>query len=175
MFRHLYAMLGSWNRTNMLLASSVRRRLLLLGILAPAALAACKPSAPAAAFKYVDLSIETDGDLLEFKQKELSCISGAHVRLTFHHTGRYVNFEHNWVLILPGTFDVVTAAALAAGEERGWLPHGDKRIIAATPMCGKGQVATVEFVAPIAGDYPFICSFPGHAQSMWGVLHVTVA
>ena len=39
-------------------------------------------------------------------------------------------------------------------------------------MCGRGQVVMVEFIAPAAGDYPFICTFPGHAQSMWGVLHV---
>jgi len=30
----------------------------------------------------------------------------------------------------------------------------------------------VEFIAPAAGDYLFICSYPGHAESMWGVLHV---
>jgi azurin len=125
--------------------------------------------------RYVDLLVETDGDLLEYKQKSLTCPSGAHVRLTFRHTGKYVSFEHNWVLILPKTFDAVTAAAVAAGEQNGWLPRGDKRILAATPMCGKGQVARVDFVAPAAGDYPFICSYPGHGQSMWGVLHVTAA
>ena len=152
-----------------------RRRFLLFGLLAPAALLVCKTSMPSAPVRYVDLLVETDGDLLEYKQKSLSCPSGAHVRLTFRHTGKYVSFEHNWVLILPGSFDAVTAGALAAGEEKGWLPRGDKRILAATPMCGKGQVAMVEFVAPAAGDYPFICSYPGHAQSMWGVLHVTAA
>jgi azurin len=155
--------------------SPMRRRLLLSAVFAPVVLLAGKPSRPAAPIRYVELHIETDGDLLEFKQKELSCPSGAHVRLTFRHTGKYVSFEHNWVLILPKTFDAVTAAAVAAGEKQGWLPRGDKRILAATPMCGKGQVAMVEFVAPAPGDYPFICSYPGHAQSMWGVLHVTAA
>jgi azurin len=151
------------------------RRHLLLTVLAAPVLLVCKPSRPAAATRYTDLLVETNGDLLEFRQKNLSCPSGAHVRLTFRHTGKYVSFEHNWVLILPGSFDAVTAGALAAGEEGGWLPRGDRRILAATPMCGKGQVAMVEFVAPAAGDYPFICSYPGHAQSMWGVLHVTTS
>lgn len=150
-----------------------RRRLLQVALLAPVMLAGCRRPAPIQPVQYVSLLVESDGDLLAFKPTELSCPTGARVRLTFHHTGRYVSFQHNWVLILPHSFDAVTKAAEAAGEERGWLPDGDSHILAATPMCGKGQTATIEFVAPAPGDYPYICSFPGHAQSMWGVLHVT--
>jgi len=120
----------------------------------------------------VDLLVESNGDLLEFLPKELTCHAGDHVRLTFRHTGKYVNFEHNWVLIVPGSFDEITAAATAAGEDKGWLPAGDQRMLAFTPMCSRGQMAVTQFTAPKAGDYPFICTFPGHAQSMWGVLHV---
>jgi azurin len=123
----------------------------------------------------VDLHVQSNGDLLEFTPRELSCRAGDQVRLTFRHTGKYVSFEHNWVLILPGSFDAITAAATAAGETNGWLPTGDPRMLAFTPMCGRGQIAVTEFIAPKPGDYPFICTFPGHAQSMWGVLHVLPA
>jgi azurin len=123
----------------------------------------------------VDLLVETDGDLLEYRQKELSCPTGAHVRLTFRHTGRYVSFEHNWVLIVPHSFDEVVAEAAQAGEANGWLPRAEPRILAATPLCGRGHEVSVEFTAPAPGDYPYICTFPGHAASMWGVLHVTKA
>jgi azurin len=151
-----------------------RRHLLIAALLSPALLTACQrqDSQPQPA-QYVDLLIESDGDLLAFKPTELSCPTGAHVRLTFRNTARYVSFEHNWVLILPHTFDAVTKAALAAGEENGWVPPGDKRVLAATALCGKGQQAMVEFIAPAPGDYPFICSSPGHAENMWGILHVT--
>ena len=146
-----------------------------LGVLAlvPVGLCACARRSSPAATAAVDLLVESDGDQLAFKPNTLSCPTGARVRLTFRHTGRYVSFEHNWVLILPHTFDAVNAAALAAGEKQGWVPKGDPRILAATPLCGRGQQATIEFVAPAPGDYPFICSNPGHAESMWGVLHVT--
>jgi azurin len=151
-------------------ASPSRRNCLLLVGLAPLALAGCgQPEPPA---PVVALMIETNGDLLEFKPTELTCHAGDQVRLIFRHTGKYVNVEHNWALILPHTFDAVTAAAVKAGEEHGWVPPGDPRILAATPMCGKGQAVMTGFIAPAAGDYPFICTFPGHAQSMWGVLHV---
>jgi azurin len=147
-----------------------RRWFLLCTCAAPLALAACGPKPPPPPL--VDLLVETDGDLLAFSPKELTCHAGDHVRLTFRHTGKYVNSEHNWVLILPHTFEGVTAAAQEAGPEHGWLPHADRRILAATPLCGRGSVVTTEFVAPKAGDYPFICTYPGHGQSMWGVLHV---
>jgi azurin len=141
----------------------------------PLVLAACGARQASQPPQAIDLHVESNGDLLEFTPKELSCHTGDHVRLTFRHTGKYVSFEHNWALILPGSFDAITAAATAAGEARGWVPAGDPRMLAFTPMCGRGQVAMTEFTAPKAGDYPFICTFPGHAQSMWGVLHVLPA
>jgi azurin len=150
-----------------------RRSVVQATLLVPILLASCKRATPDRPAQYVDLLVESDGDLLTFKPAELSCPTGARVRLTFRHTGKYVSFQHNWLLILPGSFDAVTREAEAAGEGRGWLPTGDRRILAATALCGKGQIATIEFVAPAPGDYPFICSVPGHAQSMWGVLHVT--
>jgi azurin len=148
-----------------------RRQLLTSLALGPLGLAACTRGALPPVI--VDLRVESDGDQLAFKPRELSCPTGAHVRLTFRHTGKYVSFEHNWVLILPHTFDAVNKAALAAGEKNGWVPAHDRRILAATPLCGRGQQATIEFIAPAPGDYPFICSNPGHAENMWGVLHVT--
>jgi azurin len=30
----------------------------------------------------------------------------------------------------------------------------------------------VTFTAPAAGDYPYICTFPGHYMTMRGVMHV---
>jgi len=123
----------------------------------------------------VELLITSDGDQLAFTPNELTCPTGARVRLTFRNTAQYVSFDHNWVLIMPHTFDAVVQASIAAGEQRGWVPPNDKRVLAATAMCGKGSSSTVEFIAPAPGDYPFICTNPGHAASMWGVLHVTPA
>lgn len=154
--------------------SLTRRKFTQLACGAPLALAACSaPKSPQSTPPpTVDLLVETDGDLLEFRPKALTCHAGDQVRLTFRHTGKYVNFEHNWVLIQPGSFDAITKAAEAAGEAGGYLPAGEKRILAFTPLCSRGQSMVTQFTAPKAGDYPFICTFPGHAQSMWGVLHV---
>jgi|GEM_PF-969553 len=148
--------------------------LLAVLLLGPLSLTTCaRRSAPRP--EPLDLLVDSNGDLLEFKPKELACPADARVRVRFRNIGKYVSFEHNWVLIRPHTYDAVLKAALEAGEGNHWLPHSDPDILAATRMCGKGQSAVIEFIAPSAGDYLFVCTSPGHAQSMWGILHVKAA
>src|SRR6185312_13888059 len=123
--------------------------------------------------KHVDLDISSDGDLLAFRPDHLSCPAGASVHLTFYHTGKYVSQDHNWVLTRPGAAAAVAQHALEASEKSGWVPEKDPRVLAATPPCAKGQQVSVDFTAPAPGDYPFLCTTPGHGAVMHGVLHVT--
>jgi azurin len=126
-----------------------------------------------AAAAHVELTIASDGDLLAFKPDRLTCVTGAHVRLTFYNTAKYVSQEHNWVLTVPGAAAAVEKAGLAAGEQSGFVARGDPRVLAATPMIGKGQHVSIEFTAPAPGTYPFLCTNPGHGEVMHGVLVVT--
>jgi azurin len=120
----------------------------------------------------VTLRVDSDGEFLAFTPPELVCPTGARVRVIFRHTGQRLPQEHNWVLTLPGASDAVAQAGAAAGPASGFVPAHDRRVLAATPLCGRGTEATVAFTAPPPGDYPFICTFPGHAAEMRGVLHV---
>jgi azurin len=117
----------------------------------------------------VDLFIESDGDFLAFHPDTLTCPSGARVRLTFHHGGKFLSARHNWVLVYPGQMDAVDKAV---EHDDGIIPKDDKRVIADTPMCDKGVTVMTQFTAPAPGDYPFFCSTPGHGECMNGVLHV---
>ncbi len=123
--------------------------------------------------RQVNLNISSDGDLLAFRPDHLTCPAGAAVHLTFYHTGKYVSQDHNWVLTRPGAADAVAKAALNDSEKRGWVPEKDPRVLAATPPCPKGQHVSVDFTAPPPGNYPFLCTTPGHGAVMHGVLHVT--
>jgi azurin len=145
----------------------------LLGVLGSLLGLAALRAARAAPVRSVDLTISTDGDLLAFKPDRLTCPAGARVHLTFIHAGKYVRQEHNWVLTRPGEAPSVEQAALAAGEQSGWVPRGDPRVLAATSQCGKGEHVSVDFIAPPPGDYPFLCTNPGHGAVMHGILHVT--
>jgi azurin len=53
-------------------------------------------------------------------------------------------------------------------------PDYEDQLIAYTEMIGGGETSTVEFTVPeTAGDYDFICTFPGHYQGgMVGILRV---
>jgi len=115
----------------------------------------------------VDLYVQSDGDFLAFLPDTLSCPTGALVRLTFHHAGRIISARHDWVLTYPAQLEALTKDAL---EKNGILTQ-DPRVIAATPLCDKGGTVMIEFVAPPAGDYPFLCST--HPEDMRGILHVT--
>jgi azurin len=130
-------------------------------------------TAHARAADVVELKISTDEDFLAFLPEELSCRTGSRVRIIFHHAGERIKQDHNWVLLKPGTEEAFITAAFKAGDAHGWMPPHDKRVIAATPLCGPGQSAMAEFIAPAPGDYPFLCSFAGHGEEMRGMLHVT--
>ena len=152
-------------------AARLSRRRLLLGCLAvSSAWLGCRRQAPEQ--RVVDLSIESDGDFLAFRPDTLTCPSGALVRLTFHHKGKFLSARHNWVLVYPGQMEAVDKDV---DDNEGIIPKDDPRVIAATPMCDKGGMVMAQFTAPAPGDYPFFCSTPGHGECMNGILHVTRA
>ena len=75
----------------------------------------------------------------------------------------------------PGTADAVGLAAISLGAEgfkKAWLPESDD-ILHASKLLEKGETQELEFTAPTEpGDYQFVCTFPGHAGLMRGVIHV---
>jgi azurin len=135
----------------------------------PLTLIGCRRKATPAQ-EVVDLLIESDGDFLAYRPDTLTCPSGALVRLTFHHKGKFLSARHNWVLVYPGEMEAVDKDV---ENNEGIIAKDDRRVIAVTPMCDKGAMVMVQFTAPAPGDYPFFCSTPGHGECMNGILHVT--
>ena len=151
-------------------STATRRTIVMsLGGLAVLAVASCSKTKA----KEVELTIASDGDFPYFVPDELTVPAGARVKLTFHHTGEILTQSHNWVLVKPGTMEAVEKAGIEAGESSNWQKKDDPNIIAATPLIEKGAHVTFEFTAPAPGDYPFVCTTPGHGEDMHGILHVT--
>jgi azurin len=46
------------------------------------------------------------------------------------------------------------------------------KVVAFIPVLGPKKSADTTFKAPAAGEYAFLCSFPGHAALMKGTLTV---
>jgi len=116
----------------------------------------------------------TGDDNMQFSTKELRVKAGQSVKLTLRHIGKMdVNIMgHNVVILKKGTDTAAFAAKAATERDNGYIPADSDEVIAHTNMIGGGQVATVEFTAPEAGEYDFICSFPAHFALMQGKLIV---
>lgn len=117
---------------------------------------------------------------LGFDKTELSVTAGQKVKLTLNNTGGMLPIQHNFLLLKPGKLDVVGALADAMladiqGMAKNYIPDAAKAdILANTKLVQINQSETIEFTAPAdAGDYPYICTFPGHWRLMRGVMHVT--
>ncbi len=84
---------------------------------------------------------------------------------------------HNFILLKQGKKEVVGALADAMmtdplGMQKGYLPESDDIIVHSKLLQGM-QNEDIKFTAPSEpGDYPYICTFPGHWRLMNGVMTV---
>jgi azurin len=115
---------------------------------------------------------------LAYDKNELTVKAGAKAKLVMNNTGSALPQPHNIVLCKVGTDSKVMAAAMTMltdpkGREKAYVPESPD-VLAFTKFAEPGQTTEVEFTAPMdPGDYPFFCTFPGHAMMMKGVLKVT--
>jgi azurin len=135
------------------------------------ALAACTAGAAQAA--NCQLTVEAN-DMIQFNARALQVDAGcSEVQLTLHHVGKMEAhvLGHDWVLARSADVSALANAGIAAGFDKGYLPPGDKRILAATRIVGGGEATTITFstanLVP-GGDYSFFCSYPGHTSMMRG-------
>jgi len=125
------------------------------------------------------LALESN-DQMQFSVHELVVPNECgEVEVTLRHSGKMSAraMGHDWVLAKDSDVSAIVNAGLAAGPAHGYLPEHDKRIIAATPIVGGGESATIKFATSLlqAGSrYVFFCTSPGHATVMRGRLLVGV-
>ncbi len=117
----------------------------------------------------VEITIEGN-DRMQFNMDEIKVEAGQTVVLTLKHVGKLpaAAMGHNWVLLTEGTDIQKFGAAAAKFKDNGYVPEGSDQVIATPELIGGGQETTIEFTAPEAGTYDFICSFPGHYALMKG-------
>jgi azurin len=109
---------------------------------------------------------------LKFDASLITLKAGARVRLVFRNSD---DMLHNFVLCAPGRGGAVGEAAMAmgvAGPAKHYVPDSSD-VLFHTALAAPGDSDTIYFTGPKEpGDYDFICSFPGHAMLMKGVLKV---
>jgi uncharacterized cupredoxin-like copper-binding protein len=122
----------------------------------------------------VTLRIASQGEDMLFTPDRLTCAAGADVTLIFHHAGKISQDPHDWVLLKPGTRARFLAVADRAPEGSDGVTAANRdMILARTPPCPMGKSVETRFTAPAAGNYDFVCSIPGHGETMHGTLTTT--
>lgn len=112
----------------------------------------------------------TGNDLMQYDKNEIRVKAGQKVKLTLRHIGKMdINvMGHNVVILKQGVVPSEFAAKAATEKDNGYIPPGTEDVLAHTDLIGGGQVTTIEFDAPPAGTYDFICTFPAHFALMQG-------
>lgn len=109
---------------------------------------------------------------LLFNVSEFTVKKGQKVELTFENPDL---MQHNLLIVEPGAADEVAELAIELGEDGPslhYIPKSDK-ILHATRLLDANTKETLKFDAPSKpGDYPFVCTFPGHAPTMRGIMRV---
>ncbi|MCE6988482.1 PVC-type heme-binding CxxCH protein [Dyadobacter sp. CY323] len=111
---------------------------------------------------------------MKFSVTEFKVMAGKTVELVFENPDA---MQHNVVIGKPKSLEIIGAAAdkmitAKDGAERNYVPN-IPQVLAATPLVNPGQTFRLKFVVPdVVGDYPFVCTFPGHWRLMKGVMTV---
>jgi len=124
--------------------------------------------------KAQEVTLESVGDTMAYNVTSFTVKAGQKVHVLVKSNGSSpATMSHNFVLVKPGTEEAVATAGVAAGEASSYVKQGDANVIAFTGLAKPQQMAEVTFTAPAKGAYPYICTFPGHWQTMKGVMTVT--
>ncbi len=112
----------------------------------------------------------TSSDIMKFNIRKMTVKAGQKVKLTLTHTGKLDKrvMGHNVVILQKDVKVSEFAKKAAASKENDYIPEGTTEVVAHTKMIGGGETTTIEFTAPEAGTYDFICSFPAHFAMMKG-------
>ena len=85
---------------------------------------------------------------------------------------------HNFVLVEPNSLEEIGLAANSmasdpiAAKKGEFIPKNSK-IIVHSRMLKQDENEVLRFKAPSkAGEYPYLCTFPGHWTIMKGIFHV---
>jgi plastocyanin len=120
----------------------------------------------------VALSVVTGEN--RFSQNVIEARPGQRVTIAFTNADDMI---HNVTILKPGSYDAVVKEVLAllpdpTAANRGYVPDSPNVLFSMPPVPAR-QSAVLEFTAPTEpGEYPFICTLPGHWVTMRGVIKV---
>ncbi len=112
---------------------------------------------------------------MRFNKPTLSVKAGSKVALEIINDDP-TKMMHNWALVSRGSINKVLQAAITLGPraiELNFIPDIEE-VLTSSPQVAPDRKYTLYFTAPTEpGQYPYVCTYPGHGQLMRGILNVT--
>jgi uncharacterized protein len=118
--------------------------------------------------------IKSVKEAMSYDKKEFTVTAGKTVELVFENPDA---MQHNLVIGKPKSLEIIGKAANKMitqkdAIQKNYVPN-IPQIIVATPLVNAESSYTLTFTAPAqVGDYPYVCTFPGHWSIMNGVMKV---
>ncbi|MGJ8695277.1 MAG: DUF6797 domain-containing protein [Verrucomicrobiaceae bacterium] len=122
---------------------------------------------------HIKLTVDAIGGL-QYKQKILTAKPDQAIALSLKNTDV---MPHNLVIVTPGATQKVGEASFKMlndpkADQKNYVPALSE-VLHIIPVIDPGKNHTLHFRAPSKpGDYPYICTFPGHWQAMQGILRI---
>ena len=116
-------------------------------------------------------------DQMQFNKKAFEIKAGDTIKLTLKHVGKLpkIAMGHNLVILQKGTNLAGWASKAMTAAATNYVPTDEaskKAVIAKTKVLGGGETDSVTFSIKEAGEYQYLCSFPGHFALMQGKITV---
>ncbi len=122
----------------------------------------------------VVIVIKSVKEEMKFDKKEFTVKAGTKVELVFENPDA---MQHNLVIGKPKSLEIIGKAANKMitqkdALDKNYVPN-IPQIIASTPLVNPEESYRLTFTVPEQiGDYPFVCTFPGHWSIMNGIMKV---
>jgi azurin len=117
--------------------------------------------------------VELSGnDQMQYSTKTLEVKAGTEAVIIFKNNGTLAKevMGHNFTLLKPGTDVAGYASKAMTAKDTDYQPASEAAsVVGHTKLLGPGESDTLR-VTLAAGDYPYVCTFPGHFATMQGVL-----
>ncbi|MEJ7692682.1 PVC-type heme-binding CxxCH protein [Daejeonella sp.] len=136
-----------------------------------------KPSvttSPGSVSSVTVISIKVVPDMMQYDKKLFTVKAGQKITIDFQNPD---GMQHNLVIIKPGSLPKVGAAADAMlrdpkAAEKNYVPEIPE-VLQWIKLLNSEESFQLTFTVPgQPGDYPFVCTFPGHWRGMNGIMRV---
>ncbi len=117
--------------------------------------------------------VVTSDDTMKFNVSEITVEAGSENKLLLKNVGQMPKsaMGHNLVILKAGTDINKFGMAAMTAAASAYIPQDSNKsdVIAHTKILGPNESDEITFTLS-KGEYPFICSFPGHYAMMKGII-----